>query len=61
VLARQRAECDAVLARQRAEFEQRYAVLERELLAKIEGAWRCLGRGEVHQVRVAVVSAKGRA
>jgi len=36
MLARQRAECDEIFAQQQAEFEQRYAALEHELLAKID-------------------------
>jgi hypothetical protein len=36
ILARQRATCDEILAQQRAEFEQRYAALRDELLAKID-------------------------
>jgi hypothetical protein len=35
-LARQRATCDEIFAHQDAEFEQRFAALKHELLAKIE-------------------------
>jgi hypothetical protein len=44
LLTRQRATCDEILAQERAEFEQHYTALRRELFAKIDNEVTTLRR-----------------